>query len=120
MNYISKSGADFLEMSNAKRLEENKTKLESLLNTMSGMTSFQKTFNNEVKNLKHLIARAEDWIAKNGEPPVRTFDIYKVIRYNGGERPDETRHFLDEAKAREWGLGAEHYDIFRNKELLPN
>lgn len=118
MNYISKSGADFLEMSNAKSLEDNKRKLESLRKHMSGMTSFQKTFSNQVKHLEHLIARAEDWIAKNGEPPARSFDIFKVIRCHGDEMNDETRHFLDEAQARAWGQCAEHYYIFKNKELI--
>ena len=118
MSYISQSGADFLEMSNAKRLDENKRKLESMIKLRQSTTKFAGTFDKEIEHLKSVISRAEAWIAKNGEPPKRSYDIFKVIRCHGEERNDETRHFLDESQARAWGQCSEHYYIFKNQELI--
>lgn len=118
MSYISQSGADFLEMSNAKRLEANKRKLESMIKLREGTTQFASTFDKEIQHLKSVIARAEAWIAKNGEPPARLFDVFKVIRCHAGEMNDEVRHFMDESQARAWGQCAEHYYIFKNQELI--
>jgi|TARA_R110000868_G_scaffold650_3_gene4717 hypothetical protein len=118
MNYISQSGADFLEMSNAKRLEDNKRKLESMIELREGTTKFAHTFDKEIQHLKSVISRAEAWIANNGEPPKRTYDIFKVIRCHGGEMNDEVRHFIDESQARAWGQCAEHCFMFKNNEII--
>lgn len=64
--FLSKSGADFLESSNAKRLDKNRLKLseieDSLLNP-NCLWRYEKE--QEIETLKNAILRAEIWLEKS-------------------------------------------------------
>ena len=63
--YLSKSGANFLESSNAKRIDENRLKLLEIEKHISSYDSFTLIeAKREIRRLKSLILRGEIWLKK--------------------------------------------------------